>query len=968
MRLVIGLVIASAPAASVLAQEIDSEALSEVVVSGSRIVRDGMSAPTPVSVVDADRLTQRAATNIGDMLNELPSFRASSTTATGAAAGGYVGGRILDLRGLGSSRTLILVDGKRFVPSTTAGTVDTNMIPSSLLSRAEVVTGGASAAYGSDAVAGVVNFLLNENLTGMRGSISYSQTTYGDNDTLSASLAGGLEMAGGRVHTIAAIEYEKSKGISDCLQRDWCAEGWTNVGRPAGRFDLPANNIVPNNHESTISPTGVVNASTGVLDNTGRTGTLAANLDPLRGITFNPDTTPRLFQYGFPASAVWMSGGEGPEKGNFNFSGSPIVTPNTHYTLYTRTRFDITDTLIGRLDLSAGHVEGTTSARMFYNTSFAIPLTNPYIPASTDPSLDIRTLVNNFNADPANVAAGRRITGFQLGRVFNEYGWPQVSSRNNVVRAVASLEGKLAGSWGWDAYYQYGRNDFLSEAANIGRTDRVNNALNAVTNAAGNVVCAINNDANTANDDGSCIPLNPFGSNLDPRHRDYLLGTSVQTNVMTQHAMAANVQGDLFNTWAGAVPLAGGVEYRIDKLAGDADEISRGLLFVTNNATPLAGRINVLEGYLETIVPLAKGVTFAETLELNGAIRRTHYEREGAGNSSTVDVTTWKVGLVWEPISSLRFRATSSTDIRAPNVTELFGPVTQGFGILSDPGNEGAQANPRVISGSNPNLVPEAADTTTVGVVIRPQVDGAIGRMQLSVDYYDIQIDDAIGVLGAQTIATRCNDGATEFCSLITRDANNFIQQVSDVRQNVDQLITRGFDVEFSYRQPLNSWGDLDLRLLGSYNIDLITRDSAGETDRAGQNGLRAGTPAGVPTYTIDTLLNWTKGAGQLSLHFRYIPSGFYNASFIGPDDPNYRIESLNSSNLNRVIAARYFDLVGQYDFSQAGDGGFVVFGAVNNINNQDPTRTPGANGVGNNVLFPPMGRTWQLGVRFQFQ
>src|SRR5262245_61323555 len=201
--------LANALAGPAMAQDSTSQQpVEEVTITGSRIAAEsGFTAPTPVSVVGAERLEQRAATNIGDLLNELPSFRGTQTPAAQGLSGGYVGGRVLELRGLGPGRKLVLLDGKRIAPSTPQGTVDTNMIPSVLVERVDVVTGGASAAYGSDAVAGVVNFILNEKLNGMRSSISYGEAEEGDAQTTAASVAGGTEIFGGRGHWVGAVEY-----------------------------------------------------------------------------------------------------------------------------------------------------------------------------------------------------------------------------------------------------------------------------------------------------------------------------------------------------------------------------------------------------------------------------------------------------------------------------------------------------------------------------------------------------------------------------------------------------------------------------------------------------------------------------------------------------------------------------------------------------------------------------------------
>jgi len=926
---------ASQPAAS--ANQPDESQLANVVVTGSRIVRGGFEAPTPVSVVGADRIDERGVTNLGDLLNELPSFRATATPAAsglGTGLAGYYGGRQLDLRGLGAVRTLVLVDGKRFVPSTTISTVDTNMIPASLLERAEVVTGGASAAYGSDAVAGVVNFILNERLDGVRSSVGYGQSSRSDNKTTSASLAGGTDILGGRGHFVGAVEFEKDDGVGTCTVRDWCGEGWLNFGNtPAGTGGRPANNILPDVNPSTISPTGVINSP-----------------GALHGISFTPNGTSRHFVYGNPVNSLFMVGGEGHGQDGY-FEGIPIVSPTERYLAYTRTKLDFTDSLVGRLDLSYGHLIGHHEGGEYRSTAMTISRDDPFLPVSADPTLNVPAIMD-----------ANGLTQFKLGKNFADIGNPHLLTTNGVFRAVASLNGKLAGSWTWDGYYQFGRNDFESDASNNVINANLARAVDAVGSSAAAAVCRVNADAVTTNDDPRCVALNPFGQQLSPQAINYVTGTSVQTDITTEHVVAANVQGEVFSTWAGPVSLAGGLEYRSDKIAGTADPISRALGFFTNNAADINGKINVAEGYVETLVPLAKDAFLAKSLEFNGAARRTHYDRSSPGSSSGVSTSTWKAGLVWDPIASLKLRATRSRDIRAPNVSELFGPNTTGFGILNDPAKAGLQTNPVVVSGSNAQLVPEVGDTWTAGFVVQPALDNWLGRVQMSIDYYDIDLKNAIGNLGAQTIATRCFQGAAEFCSLITRDANGVITRINDVLLNVNEQITRGVDAELAFRQPLAAYGDLDLRLLGTYVADLITIDSAGPVNRAGQTGLRAGTIPGIPRYTIDALANWSYSGLGVSLHARFIPDGLYNAAFLGPDEPGYNINLPTSTNTNHVKSALYLDVLGSYEFH----GGLSVYAGIDNIGDVDPPRVPGANGTGNNVLFDPVGRMYKVGLRFR--
>jgi iron complex outermembrane recepter protein len=936
----------------------DASAPQEVVVTGSRIARDGFTAPTPVTVVNAERFEQRAMTNAGDALNELPSFRAFSTPATQQLAGGNVGARILDLRGLGPVRTLVLVDGKRFVPSTTQSTIDTNLIPSVLIDRVEVVTGGASAAYGSDAVAGVVNFIMNNKLNGLKVASSYGSSTRGDDQMYSGSIAGGLPLWGDRGHFVAALEYEKDKGMGDCYTRSWCGQEWLNLGNlPAGLNGRPANNIEPNVHTATVSQDGVINSGSATF--------------PLRGITFNHDGTTRPFQYGeiygTNLQPIFMKGGEGAGENAF-IDGFRIKVPVERATLFTHTDLNFESGMHGGLDLSYGRVEGNVLSSQYRdsagnvntpNSFGAIKSGNPFIPAS------VQTLMT-----------ANSIPSFTLGRAFGDIGNAVADSVNKTFRAVASLNGKMGGSWSWDGYYQYGNNDFRQDSTNNVMISRMVKAVDAVRNSSGQVVCAVNANASTADDDPACAPFNPFGrDNFSEAAKTYVTPPGFQTTKFTQNVLAANVQGDVFSTWAGPVSLAAGLEGRRDEISGDADIISKGDGTATNpgngffvlNGQALGGQIDVREGYVETNIPLASQAPFARTLELNGAGRRTRYERSSPGLAdTTLSVTTWKAGMVWEPFASVRFRATRSRDIRAPNLAELFGPRLKAGSSLTDPIK--GQANPTLISGSNPALVPEIADTKTFGVVLQPTWSW-LSNFKMSVDYYDITIDGAIGTLGAQTIVNRCFQGAVEFCPLIDRDANQVVTTVRDLQLNVNSVITKGVDLEADYHTPLGErFGDLDFRVLTTYVKDLLTVDSVGSTQRAGLTGWRAGTQPGLPEWLLDTLTTWRMGPASVNLHNRYIPAGKYNTAFTGPDDPNYSITLPTSSNVNRVHDQFYTDLSGDWKIREGSDGSQVVlFAAVNNVFDAEPPLAPSGSGNGNFILFDPVGRAYRLGVRVAF-
>jgi outer membrane receptor protein involved in Fe transport len=913
-----------------------SDAPEMIVVTGSRIARSGFTAPSPVTVVGEERMQALAITNVADGLNQLPSFRASASPANAQNFGGSIGARVLDLRGLGAPRTLTLVDGRRFMPSTTDGTVDVNLIPSGLVSRTEVVTGGVSAVYGSDAVAGVVNFILDRKMEGLKFEAQGGVSQRGDDANRFFSIAGGQQI-GSRIHITGAFEYEKNDGLADCYTaRDWCAQERSIVGNtPAGTRGMPSSIITSDVHTSTLFPGGVINSSIGA---NGKALYANAASDPLHGIKFLPDGTPGQFNYGDFAGPLFMIGGDGHGKNAF-LSSMYLKVPVERYSSYVATTIDVTDSIEAFVDLSYGRVKGTVLSSTFrdFNGSLIglIQQDNPYIPASVKATM----VANN-------------IPQFILGRAGFDFGSPKAVSTTKTYRAVAGLQGTLSNNWKWEAYYQYGRTDFRQEITNDPINANLRRAVDAVKLADGSIVCRVNAVTVT---DPACSPINLFGENqFTDAARAYVLGNGFQKTRSTQQVAAANISGDLIEMWAGPLSASVGAEWREYRISGDTDPISKQNGFWVLNGQQVGGKQTVKEAYAELNAPLLKDVPFARTLELNGAFRYTDYSSSGS-------VETWKAGAIYEPIDALRFRITRSRDIRAPNLAELHGQQTSRTLGVTDPAT-GLQGNPTVRQGSNPNLTVEKADSWTAGVIFKP-TGGFLQRARLSVDYFNIKVKDAIGALGAQTLIDRCSKGATEFCSLITRGPNDSILTVTDLLLNANQQRTSGFDIEFDYQQPLGNAGDLSLRMLGTIVNKLVTVDSAGEVDRAGQTGSRAGAVLGVPDYTIDGTLTWSKNDTSVTLHGRYIPSGLYNTAFIGPDDPNYAITLKNSVNNNRIPGRAYFDLAATQKVRMSGTE-FELFGAINNLLDRDPPAMPSGNLGTNQVLFDPVGRAFRLGVR----
>lgn len=941
-------------AASVPAEQSADTATGEsIVVTGSRIARSGFTAPTPVTVLGQDQIARQGSSNIAQLLNDIPAFRPQSTPATTAIFVSNLGASTADLRGLGGNRTLVLIDGRRVVASTVSGgsftpanTVDLNLIPSTLLSRVEVVTGGASAAYGSDAVAGVTNLIINRNLEGVRATLQYGETDAGDNQEGLASIALGSHFAQDRGRVVVAAEYVNTGGTGDCYTRAWCAENYNTVSNPfvAGSTTQrviagqPATLILPNARTATASLNGLIIAG------------------PLRGTEFNANGTTFTHDYGvYGGAGLFQSGGGDPVLPFYQFF--PLSAESRRLNTFANVEYDLTDKLNVFAQASYGHVEGSILGASRRDISpagaYQIRVDNAFLPASV----------------AANMARLGLAT-VPFGRIWNDIG-PQVGTvKRDTYRLIGGFNYDLGGSLNLDGYYQYGQTDYAQRGVNTTVNSRMAKAVDAVR-MGGQIVCRVNADANPANDDPACVPLNPFGQGASSiAARQYVTDTAKQDTTLTQHVAALTLRGDLVELWAGPLSFATGVEYREDSVASVVDPISAANDFHTSPGGGILGgkqSLNVKEGFVEVALPLAKDLPFARRAELNGAVRVTDYSTSG-------EVETWKIGAEWEPTDFLRFRGTRSRDIRAPNLFELYGLPQSSFQTVDDPGNGGARGlYPTLLSG-NASLKPEVADTWTVGGVLTARL-GSAGTLRFSADWFDISLDGAIATLGAQTIVNRCNSGSTELCNYVTRNSAGIITQIVNPNLNLNTLITRGVDVEADYTLPLDQvfaaggGSSLNLRVLGTWVKDLITVDVTGTAiDRAGQNGSGVSQPSGLPDYTINGYLTFTAPRWSLQAQVRHISKGVFQVTNIGPGQPGYDPLLRNSVSDNLVPAVTYVNLNGQVTLWQDGDHKAELFGVVNNLLDKDPPNNlPSSFGPTNNVLYDVLGRAYRVGVRFSY-
>ncbi|WP_334163745.1 TonB-dependent receptor plug domain-containing protein [Phenylobacterium sp.] len=900
--------------------------VGEVIVTGSRIVRDGFDAPTPVTVVDRDQLTASTPTSIPDALNKLPQFQRSSTPASaGPSANANAGGNYLNLRALGVSRTLVLLDGRRSVPSNSSSATDVNLIPQALVQRVDIVTGGASAAYGSDAVAGVVNFVLDTQYEGLKGELQGGISRYEDDKSYKVNLTGGRKLLDGRAHIVASGEFAKRDGFQYAHGRDWIEASWGPINTPSG---VPTTFITRDAAISTGTYGGLVTSG------------------PFANQQFLPGGVLAPYDRGTGTTTSFQIGGDGVQ----DVAGLP--TSLTYGTFFTHATFDVSDTL----QLFAEGTYGqsitqfiSTNPNTTAGNAFTIYADNAFLPAA----LRAQLLATNTPS-------------FRLGRIDRDFGRANFHVRNLSYNFVTGLKADLFDGWQASAYYEHGETIQRIQTRSNTIYENAYRAADAVVGPGGQIVCR---STLTTPSDG-CVPVNLFGDGAPSQAaRDYITGTSYSKQTVKQDVLAAQISGEPFALPAGPVSLAAGAEYRKVSTRQISDSISQSRISATNirglpatldgvlggfiltNPQPSRGSYDIKEVFAETVVPLLRDQAFAHSLELNAAIRYTDYSISGG-------VTTWKVGGTWEPIPDLRLRATRSRDIRAANFGELFAGTTQSQGQLRDPQQGNALVRFFNRRQGNPNLDPERADTTTAGFVYRPSwFEG----FSFAVDAYKISIDDAISLPTPQDVVNACAAGSTEQCALVSRTAAGAIQAVLTPFQNAASVKQDGVDVEIAYRRDLFD-GAFGARLLAStIGRNETTLAGAAPVDRAGDLGNSVATITnGTPRWTGALALSWQRGPLELFLQERYVSKGYYD----------HRLQEGAQINDNTIPAVFYTDVTAKYDFEVRGRE-LEAFVTINNLFDKDPPPAPSVTTATfyptNNFIYDLSGRYYTVGLRFDF-
>lgn len=928
--------------------------LDDIVVTGSRLAVNGFNTPTPVTVMDADQLRNRSQDNVAVALNELPQMRGS--TVAGAVPStsadlGTNGQNLLSMRGLGSRRTLVLLDGNRLPKTNIQGSTDLNILPQALIKRVDVVTGGASASYGSEAVAGVVNFILDTRFEGIKGSVNGGVTTYGDNASLHLSLAAGHSFAGGRARIVASAEYlhEDPVGYSNQPNgRDWFDHASGTYVNPVPGAP-PRLLVVPDIRHSDASVGGLITSG------------------PLKGMQFGAGGTLVPFDGGTTPTGQDTSGGEGGRV-------TAQLTPrSSRRTFFAHGEYDLTDTLTAFTELSYGRSRSYNVTFPAYqylaSGQFTVFRGNAYLPAE---------VAAMFDANPA-------LSSFTVGR-FSEDMPPLVNIADMLHGRVSiGIKGRIGGRWSYDT------NAMVSKVRqDLDRLSTISHnlyaAADAVRDATGQIVCR----SNLRGLDPSCVPMNIFGPGaVSAAAGDYVTGVNQGHTTFRQATFNANMRGDLgdrFALPAGPVAIALGFSYRNESVRRVVDALSATFVdcttvrgcpaamdsgtyyggYLSYNPSPISGRVTASEVYAEMGMPLLKDVRFARELTLTLAGRRTDYNLSGSTYS-------WKVGSGWQVDDDLRLRYTRSRDIRAPSPVELFGVGSTSTGQSLLPGSTAVYggATHIVVNRSytgigNPALNPERGLTETYGGVYKPS--WAPG-LQVALDYYDVAISDAIDTPSNVAIIDGCYKGDAAYCRLMTLNSGQ--TPITDIAQvtpgavgftiratpaNITSLRTSGLDFDLSYSRTVRG-GTLTARAMGNY---LLT---ASNSSLATTNARLVG--------ALEQNQTWPQWTGSLSVAYstdrfdlfvqeRLISKGTRNANFV---------EGVDISS-NRVPMIAYTDIGVTARFAQPGGNRVELFFGVKNLFDQPPPGTAISTSTSapltNFTLYDVLGRRFTLGLRFR--
>ncbi|MDB5689829.1 MAG: TonB-dependent receptor [Sphingomonas bacterium] len=937
--------------------------IDEIVVTGSLIQRPNNSSASPIVTFSDQAIKETGAVNVVDALNQIPSFTTAGNGNTGGAGGG--GRSTVSLHGLGSNRNLVLLDGRRLPVSDINGNVDINILPDAILGGVDVITGGASAVYGSDAISGVVNFKTVRRLDGVRVDIQNGISERGDAYKLNGSLSFGTTFAEDRGHVVAAFSYAEQNPVNGST-RPFFYDKTPSSFVGTGTF-------VPS---ATNAPTAAA-----VRSVFARYGVTSA-INPLLNLGFNDDRT------------LYVQTGAANYKGPRDGNGYLLVANNVRMpvgqqiqfqnglkrkTAFLKGDYDLSPslTVYGQfmyVDLAVRTEQGGSLTQ--FGTLTTIPVTNPFIPA------DLRTVL----ASRPNAAAPFSWNGRYVGVPFKGF-----NENFDVQQYLGGVRGDIAAGWTFDAYVAYDESKHDQDITDAVLKSRVQTLLNAADGGAS--ICA-----------GG---FNPFGDTnaraLSPACRDYITKTGFSREKLSQTQAQAQINGKLFDLGAGPAQVAfvGGYRRNTYDYVPDSDLSAQNIESVIASA-PASGQISVREIAAQIDVPLLADRPFFHELGIGAAVRYSDY-------SVTGSVTSYEADARWSPVEALLIRGSYQRAVRAPNIGELFTPASGTQLVIgTPPGSLGdpcdvrstaraganaarvatlcvAQGVPAQALGSytfpttatgqtitgNTGVTPEKADTFNIGAVFNsPAREGLFGDFTLSVDYYNIKIRNVISNVPGLTVLSKCfnldgtnpgYDVANSYCALIQRDATGQIVTVATPYLNIGGLKTDGIEVQANWSVAAPFLGGSSRLFVNSgvdwtrnYKVQLLPGTPF--LDYTGiSNGSALPTsvpPRATPKWKALTSFGYRSDAANIGLRWRYQSKLDDVSAVLTPATAQIGVPSYG-----------LWDLFGSFKVNRD----FELRGGVTNLFDKDlPFVASSQNGT-DVALYDPIGRSFYAGVRFNF-
>lgn len=961
------------------------DAGSDIIVTGSRIARPELVSASPLQIVDAQDIDNSGAVNVQQVLLENPTMGTPTLSRTNSNfLTSSVGTATVDLRNLGINRTLVLVNGRRFVPGIpSSSAVDLNAIPTQFIERIDILTGGASSIYGSDAVAGVVNIIYKTDFEGIEAHGQLGVSERGDDTRKQANLLMGTNFDDNRGNIIVHLGYSDEGAV---FSRDRANLGSELDQISCVFFTGDANDIFTPCRPffSSFAPQGtflVTNPATGGLmsrtfDRQGNIRTVNTNC--VTGIPFEP--IPGCVPSGFNRSAF-----------------RTIAVPTERYLMALNGNYEITPGI-------AAFVEGTFAQSRTVSELEPFPLagddifeaTGGFFPVETQ--LPDGTIVRNplvpqalFDLTTDRDGDGLRDLGIASRRLL-EFGPRGNTANRTTFRFLTGLKGDVFRGWNWDAYYSYG--ETTESQRGEGQVNVLNfaEALQAIPDPVTGVPICANPEARAR----GCVPVSIFGfDTISPEAVDFIEAPSSRTTRTSQQLAGANLSGDLFQLWDGPAGFAIGTEYRKEYSEENNDALTEAGLNAGNALPSSKGQFDVIEGYTELVLPILRNRPFFHDLTLSGAVRVSDY--------STVGRTlSYNAGVEFAPVRDVRFRAVYARATRAPNIGELFTPPSQTFppglidpclgigptgggivgeqcradpGVLANIAENGVftltQADLQGVSGfgrGNPDLNEEKADTITLGLVVNPTSISWLRNFAFTADYFNVKVDDAIAATGRQTVLEQCYvQGNQTFCEFITRrptqvglNSPGSLEFIDVAPTNSAALEVEGLDFTLSYRSaarlPMFGNGAINARIAYTHMLKGFTKPlpESPKNPFVGEVGAPADKVFGSLSFDTD---RW--GA---TVTGNYIGASYINNTFLEAFD----FEPFKDG---RVPAEFYANA--QLRFTPGSNYEFYT-GVDNLLDNDAPpiiTGLPGSNtGTETNAgTYDPIGRRFYAGVRLRF-